>query len=136
MRLRQEQPFNFEVTMLVEMRPISSIRPYANNPRRNDHAIDAVATSITKFGCRQPIVVDEEGVIIVGHTRYKAALKLGMIEVPVHVAVGLSPGKAQEYRLADNQTVTHSQWDEERLLMELIAFTKRTGWPSRRSIPF
>jgi DNA modification methylase len=110
--------------MLVEMRPITSIRPYENNPRRNDHAVDAVATSIAEFGFRQPIVVDDEGVIIVGHTRYKAALKVGMIEVPVHVAVGLSPGQAKEYRLADNQTATHSQWDEERLLVELLELQK------------
>jgi ParB-like chromosome segregation protein Spo0J len=63
--------------MLVEMRPIGSIRPYENNPRHNDAAVDAVAASIKEFGFRQPIVVDEDGVIVVGHTRYKAALKLG-----------------------------------------------------------
>jgi hypothetical protein len=73
--------------MLVEMRPITSIRPYENNPRQNDAAVDAVAASLQAFGWRQPIVVDEEGVIIVGHTRYKAALKLGWTEAPVHVAV-------------------------------------------------
>src|SRR6516165_11928490 len=77
--------------MQIEMRPIGSIRPYDNNPRLNDPAVDAVAASIKAFGFRQPIVVDEQGVIIVGHTRYKAALKLGLTEVPVHVAVGLSP---------------------------------------------
>jgi len=64
--------------MHVEMRPINTIRPYENNPRQNDAGVDAVAASIRAFGFRQPIVVDEEGVIIVGHTRYKAALKLGM----------------------------------------------------------
>jgi site-specific DNA-methyltransferase (adenine-specific) len=64
--------------MQIEMRPIDSIRPYDKNPRVNDAAVDAVAASISEFGFRQPIVVDEEGVIIVGHTRYKAALKLGM----------------------------------------------------------
>src|SRR5581483_4728902 len=74
--------------MLVEMRPIDSIRPYENNPRLNDAAVDAVAASILAFGFRQPIVVDEDGVIIVGHTRYKAARKLGLTEVPVHAAAG------------------------------------------------
>jgi site-specific DNA-methyltransferase (adenine-specific) len=64
--------------MLVEMRPVGSIRPYENNPRLNDAAVDAVAASIKAFGFRQPIVVDEDDVIVVGHTRYKAALKLGM----------------------------------------------------------
>src|SRR6516225_4131797 len=60
--------------MQVEMRPITSIRPYENNPRLNDEAVDAVAKSIKEFGFRQPIFVYEQGVIIVGHTRYKAAL--------------------------------------------------------------
>src|SRR5262249_39463560 len=79
------------IIMHVEMRPINSIRPYENNPRQNDAGVDAVAASIREYGFRQPIVVDEDGVIIVGHTRYKAALKLGFEEVPVHVAVGLTP---------------------------------------------
>jgi site-specific DNA-methyltransferase (adenine-specific) len=96
--------------MHVEMRPLSSIRPYENNPRLNDAAVDAVAASIQEFGFRQPIVVDEAGVIIVGHTRYKASLKLGLHEVPVHVAIGLSPAQAKAYRLADNQTA-HSARD-------------------------
>jgi ParB-like chromosome segregation protein Spo0J len=95
--------------MHIEERPISSIRPYENNPRLNDAAVDAVAASIREFGFRQPIVVDEDGVIIVGHTRFKAALKLGLETVPVHVAVGLSPAQAKAYRLADNQTATMSQ---------------------------
>src|SRR5579871_3485665 len=106
-------------TMFVEMRPITSIRPYENNPRINEAAVDAVAASMKEFGCRQPIVVDEQGVIIVGHTRYRAALKLGWTEVPVHVAVGLTPAQARAYRLADNQTATMSSWDDERLVQEL-----------------
>src|SRR5262245_43929280 len=105
--------------MQVEMRPISSIRPYENNPRLNEAAVDAVAASIREFGFRQPIVVDEQGVIIVGHTRYKAALKLGLQRVPVHVAVGLSPAQAKAYRIADNQTAGLSQWDSELLPLEL-----------------
>src|ERR1700736_5637491 len=107
--------------MLVEMRPITSIKPYENNPRLNDEAVDAVAASIREFGFRQPIVVDEQGVIIVGHTRYKAALKLGLETVPIHVAVGLTPAQAKAYRLADNQTATLSQWDEDLLPIELAA---------------
>jgi DNA modification methylase len=105
--------------MHVEMRPISSMKPYAGNPRLNDTAVDAVADSIRAFGFRQPIVVDEDGVIIVGHTRYKAALKLGLEAVPVHVAMGLTPAQAKAYRLADNQTATFSQWDEDKLPLEL-----------------
>jgi len=105
--------------MNVENRPINSIRPYENNPRTNDAAVDAVAASIKEFGFRQPIVVDEQGIIIVGHTRYKAALKLGMTGVPVHIAVGLTPAQAQAYRLADNQTATMSSWDDDKLIQEL-----------------
>src|SRR6185369_6759306 len=101
--------------MLVEMRSIESIRPYENNPRINDAAVDAVAASIREYSFRQPIVVDEAGVIIVGHTRFKAAVKLGYTEVPVHVAVGLSPAQARAYRIADNQTATLSAWDEGKL---------------------
>jgi DNA modification methylase len=107
--------------MYVEMRPITSIRPYENNPRLNDAAVDAVAASIREFGFRQPIVVDEDGVIVVGHTRYKAALKLGMTEVPVHVAVGLTHAQAKAYRLADNQTAQLSGWDDDKLPLELMA---------------
>src|SRR5206468_2709283 len=108
-----------ETAMHVEMRPIETIRPYENNPRLNDEAVDAVAASVEAFGFRQPIVIDEAGVIIVGHTRYKAALKLGLTEVPVHVAVGLSPAQARAYRIADNQTNTLSGWDDDKLPLEL-----------------
>src|SRR5215471_6866652 len=105
--------------MEIEERPITTIRPYANNPRVNDPAVQAVAASIRAFGFRQPIVVDADGVIVVGHTRYKAALQLGLETVPVHVALGLSPAQLKAYRLADNQTATLARWDEERLPLEL-----------------
>ena len=77
--------------MIVTLCRLDSIRPYPGNPRHNDPAVDAVARSLREFGFRQPIVVDGEDVIVVGHTRYKAALKLGLTEVPVHIAVGLTP---------------------------------------------
>src|SRR5262249_53452071 len=112
-----------KIAMHVEMRPIGTIRPYANNPRLNDAAVEAVAASIREFGFRQPIVVDEDGVIIVGHTRYKAALKLGLETVPVHVAVGLTPAQARAYRLADNQCATLSRFDEARLVQERLMLT-------------
>ena len=105
--------------MKIEMRSIAGIRPYENNPRSNDAAVDAVAESIREFGFRQPIVVDGDGVIVVGHTRYKAALKLGLAEVPVHVADGLTPAQLKAYRLADNQTARLSEWDQEKLIREL-----------------
>ena len=100
---------------------LSRIQPYEHNPRKNDPAVEAVAASIQEFGFRQPIVVDEEGVIVVGHTRYKAALKLGLLKVPVHVAKGLTPQQIKAYRIADNQTATLSTWDQDLLVQELLA---------------
>lgn len=121
--------------MHVEMRLIDSIKPYENNPRVNDAGVDAVATSLKEYGFRQPLVVDEQDVIIVGHTRHKAAKKLGMTEVPVHVARGLTPAQARAYRIADNQTATLSAWDDGKLGLELMALQKDnfdlglTGFP-------
>ncbi len=77
--------------MKIEMWALSKVKPYPGNPRINEASVDAVAASIREFGFRQPIVVDSEGVIICGHTRYKAAQKLGLGKVPVHVAKDLSP---------------------------------------------
>ena len=68
--------------MDVEMRSVDELRPYENNPRENDEAVGAVAASIREFGWRQPIVVDAEGVIVAGHTRWKAAKQLGLAKVP------------------------------------------------------
>lgn len=105
--------------MKIQLVDVSRIKPYANNPRINDQAVEAVAASIRSFGFRQPIVVDENWVIIVGHTRYKAALWLGLKKVPVHVARGLSPAQVKAYRIADNQTSQLSEWDHDRLPLEL-----------------
>lgn len=107
--------------MLVEERDIESIRPYDNNPRVNDASVDAVAASIEEFGFRQCVVVDEHNVIIVGHTRFKAAQKIGLKSIPVHVATGLTPAQAKAYRIADNQTSNLSQWDFDKLPLELLA---------------
>lgn len=79
--------------MLVELKPLESLKPYDKNPRKNDGAVDAVIKSITEFGWRQPIVVDADNVIVVGHTRYKAAQRLGVDKVPMHVASDLWPEK-------------------------------------------
>ena len=105
--------------MKVELRDIETIRPYEKNPRINDQAVDAVANSLREFGFRQPIVVDSDGVIVVGHTRWKAARALGLKQVPIHVAADLTPTQAKAYRLADNQTATLSAWDETLLPQEL-----------------
>jgi len=105
--------------MKVQWRDISTIIPYAQNPRVNSHAVDAVAASIREFGFQQPIVVDKDGVIIVGHTRYLAAIKLGLRKVPVLVALDLTPEQAKAYRIADNKTGELADWDEDRLAQEL-----------------
>jgi len=107
--------------MEVVQRPIESIRPYANNPRKNDKAVDAAAKSISEFDWNQPIVVDAEGVIIAGDTRYKAALKLGLKTVPVFVAAHLSEEDARRYRIADNKVGEIAGWDYDRLIEELKA---------------
>lgn len=92
--------------------PIENIRPYENNPRKiPQKAVDAVAASIKEFGFKQPIVVDKSGVIIVGHTRLKAAEKLGLAKVPVIVASDLTDEQARAYRLADNRTGEIAMWD-------------------------
>src|SRR3954465_2442964 len=90
---------------------LADVKPYDNNPRLNDDGVDALAASIREFGFRQPIVLDEQGIIIVGHTRWKAAQKLGLLEVPVHVAAGLTPKQIRAYRIADNQTASLSSWN-------------------------
>lgn len=97
--------------MQVQSIKISEVKPYDKNPRKNDGGVEAVANSIKEFGWQQPIVVDKDNVIIVGHTRYKAAKKLGMDKVPVVVADSLSPEQVKAYRLADNKTGELTDWD-------------------------
>ena len=101
---------------------IEEIIPYSRNPRKNQH-VDKVATSIKEFGFQQPIVVDKNMVVIVGHTRLLASQKLGLKEVPVLVA-DLSESKAKAYRIADNRLNEDSNWDDELLNLELIALQK------------
>ena len=107
--------------MRIEMKPLDTITPYDANPRRNEAAVGAVAESIKRFGFRQPIVVDAEGVIVCGHTRWKAARSLGLDKAPVHVAADLTPEQARAYRVADNRTAELSEWDEVLLPGELAA---------------
>lgn len=105
--------------MKVEMRDISTVKPYEKNPRINDAAVDAVAESLKEFGFRQPLVVDEHGVIVCGHTRWKAAKKLGLATVPVHVARDLTEAQIKAYRLADNKSAELAEWDYDLLPIEL-----------------
>jgi DNA modification methylase len=113
-----------ESFMHVEIRNINDVKPYPNNPRNNDQAVAAVAAPIQAFGFRQPLVVDEEGMIVVGDTRLKAAKKLGLTHVPVHVAVGLTPAQCKAYRIADNKSAELADWDNDRLVQELADLQK------------
>lgn len=99
--------------------PIDDIKPYENNPRINADSVDAVAKSLKQFGWQQPIVVDKDNIVIVGHTRLKAAQKLNMKVVPVLVASNLNEQQVKAYRLADNKTADFSIWDNKKLLDEL-----------------
>jgi DNA modification methylase len=112
-------PTVIDHNLTVEQWPLDKVIPYDQNPRINDGAVEAVMASLQEFGFRQPIVVDEQGVIIVGHTRFKAAQRLGLIEVPVHVATDLTPAQIKAYRIADNQTGSIAEWDLELLPLEL-----------------
>ena len=105
----------------IEMWTLDRVRPYENNPRNNDKAVDAVAASIKEFGFSQPIVVDNDSVIIVGHTRLKAAQKLGLERVPVVVATHLTPEQVRAYRIADNKTAEIAEWNYDLLPIELSA---------------
>lgn len=105
-----------------EERPLETIRPYPNNPRNiTDEAVSAVKESLERFGWQQPIVVDKDGVIVVGHTRYRAATELGMERVPVVVMEG-SAEAVNAYRIADNRTSEFAQWDDSKLAVELREF--------------
>lgn len=102
----------------VQLSP-KSIKPYANNPRDNAAAIEAVAESINDFGFLQPIVVDKNKVIIAGHTRHAAALLLGLKKVPVLIADHLSKALADTYRITDNRTAENAFWLENELAEEI-----------------
>ncbi|MCE7974823.1 MAG: chromosome partitioning protein ParB [Leptolyngbya sp. PLA1] len=106
--------------MNIETLPIDAVHEYDRNPRTiNDAAIDAVAKSIQAFGFKVPILVDSGGVIIAGHTRLRAARKLGLTEVPVIRAGDLTPEQVKALRIADNKVASLTSWDMELLPLEL-----------------
>ena len=105
--------------MKIKWVEIGKVKPYEKNPRRNQSAVGLVAASIKEFGWRQPIVVDADMVVIVGHTRLLAAEKLGIEKVPVHIAEDMTPEQIKAYRIADNRTGEEADWDGELLRLEL-----------------
>ena len=100
---------------------VSDLVPYENNPRKNDEAVDKVALSISAFGFKVPIVIDKDNVIVTGHTRLKAAKKLGLTTVPCIRADDLTEEQIKAFRLADNKVGEFSEWDEDKLMKELEA---------------
>ena len=106
--------------MEIVTRKLSEIKPYPNNPRKNDGAVPAVAESIKQCGYCAPIIVDEDGVILAGHTRLKALKKLGWKEAEVVVRDGLTEEQKKKYRLLDNKTGEIALWDTELLQAELV----------------
>lgn len=109
---------NIENTEL-RLVPLDQLRPYPNNPRKNDKAVEAVAESIRQCGYVAPIIVDEDMVILAGHTRYKALRKLGRTEADVIIRSGLTEEQKRKYRLLDNKTNELADWDFSLLAEEL-----------------
>ena len=98
--------------------PLSEIKPYANNPRKNKKGIAAVRQSIEEFGFTQPLIVNAERVIICGHTRYEAAKELNLESVPVIIKTDLTPEQERAYRIADNRVMQETDWDKWKLRSE------------------
>ena len=106
--------------MIVENIDINLLKPYANNPRKlTPKAIEKVAESLKQFGFRQPIVVDNDNIIVVGHTRYQASRKLGYTQVPITKINNLTKEQINAYRIADNRTNEEAEWDDELLALEI-----------------
>ena len=98
---------------------IEELKPYENNPRNNENAIDYVANSIKEFGFKVPLVIDKDGVIVTGHTRYQACKKLGINEVPCIIADDLTATQIKAFRIADNKTNDMAEWNDDLLSVEL-----------------
>lgn len=103
----------------VVVMKISVLHDYENNPRKNDKEVEAVANSINSFGFKVPVIIDKNNVLVCGHTRVKAAKKLGFTEVPCIVADDLSDDQIKTFRIADNKTAELADWDMDKLVDEL-----------------
>lgn len=105
--------------MEIKMIKIGDLKPYENNPRNNDNAVEYVKNSIKKFGFKVPLVIDKDNVIVTGHTRYRASLELGLKEVPCIVADDLTDKQIKAFRIADNKTNDMAEWNDDLLAIEL-----------------
>ena len=106
-------------SITLENIEISKIRPYENNPRHNDKAVEFVANSIKEFGFKVPIIIDKNNVIVAGHTRYLACQKLGINKVPCVRATDLTDEQVRAFRLADNKVSEYATWDMSKLSLEM-----------------
>ena len=100
---------------------IEEIKPYENNPRNNEAAVQYVKNSIEQFGFKVPIVLDKNNIIVTGHTRYQAAIELGMKKVPCLIADDLTEKQIQAFRIADNKTQEKASWDFDKLTQEILS---------------
>lgn len=107
--------------MQVKQISVKEIKPYEDNPRYNDEAVQYVKESIKQFGFKVPLVISEDGIIVTGHTRYKASLELGLETIPCIIADDLTEEQISAFRIADNKVGEISEWDEGLLLEELKA---------------
>lgn len=114
--------------MNIIMKNVSDLIPYVNNPRKNDKAVDIVASSIKNYGFKVPIIVDVNNEIVTGHTRLKAAKKLGMNVVPCIIADDLTQSQIKAYRIADNKVAEAAEWDYDLLKLELVDIDDFTGF--------
>lgn len=105
--------------MQIVEKKVTELKAYEKNPRKNDNAVGPVAESIKEFGFKVPIIVDKDNVIVAGHTRLRAAKKLGMKTVPCIIADDLTPDQIKAFRLADNKVSEFSEWDMDILADEL-----------------
>lgn len=105
--------------MEIISKSIESINPYESNPRNNERAVEKVVSSIKEFGFKVPIIIEKNGTIVAGHTRYLAAKQLELKEVPCIIADDLTPAQIKAFRIADNKTAEYSEWDFDLLTQEL-----------------
>lgn len=105
--------------MQIIYKTLTELKKYKNNPRKNEKAIDKVAASIKEFGFKNPIIIDKDNEIVCGHTRYEAANKLGMVEVPCIMADDLTAEQVKAFRIIDNKTNEYAEWDFDKLNLEL-----------------
>lgn len=121
--MSKKQGENTEKRMEIVYKGVGDLIPYEKNPRNNEQAVDKVANSIREFGFKVPLVVDKYNVVVCGHTRLKAAKKLGLTEVPCVYADDLTDQQIKAYRIADNKVSELASWDDDLLAQELEEIT-------------